>query len=457
MKYLLPISLTSALLITAASAFAQGQQAAHPPKFQFGHERHRASTQAGHAASHATRSINSTVVVPGRNVRHRWNDQANTWKDGTVNIYTYDAKGNAIQVVETDSATNVPLYKETLSYNGQNQVTEHVYQQWNGTAYVNEDRELTTYDAQGYQTLYYFQEWKNNTWAIDFGYRNTNTYNTAGVLTAQVYEIFDVDSNTWEQSGRQTLAVNANNQWTSITLEEWKNGTYVNEERIRNITWHDWAKLQPSYLETQEWNPITAAWEEDYRYTITYQPNGSSVAIGEALTAPNTWVNAFRSTNTFDSFGNEILNQDDEWDTNAWVTDYGYRYLLSYTATNQVRRAVEQQYNTTTSRYENHSTDTYGNFLTLSNRKATGLEATASLAPNPTLGSTTITVPGLREQGPLQAEVLNAVGQVVKTMVLRPQQGSLKQEINLMSLPTGLYTIRLYTTEGTVAKRIMKQ
>ncbi|WP_375437070.1 T9SS type A sorting domain-containing protein [uncultured Hymenobacter sp.] len=457
MKHLLRIVLTTTLQMVAISTFAQGQRPAHLPKLQFGHEHHSASKRASHDAGHAARNVNSTVVVPGRNVRHRWDDQTNTWNNGTVSVYTYDVKGNPTQIIETDSATSVPLHKEILSYNGQNQVTEHVYQQWNGTAYVNDNREQVTYDAQGYETLYYYQVWENNAWTIDTGYRTTTTYNPAGVLISQVYENYNVDSNTWEQDGRQTFTVNASNQWTDIVNEAWRNGAYINEYRIRNITWYDWAKLQPSYLEEQEWNRPTSTWGEDSRSTFTFQPNGSYILIAEDLVAPNTWVNAFRSTNTFDNFGNETLYQDEEWVTNTWVTEYGYRYLFSYTATNQVRRAVEQDYSTTTNRYENYSVDTYGNFLTLSNRKATGLEATASLAPNPTLSSTTITVSGLREHGTVQAEVLNTVGQVVTTMALRSQQGTIKQEVNLGALPAGVYTIRLHTTEGTIAKRVVKQ
>ena len=35
--------------------------------------------------------------------------------------------------------------------------------------------------------------------------------------------------------------------------------------------------------------------------------------------------------------------------------------------------------------------------------------------------------------------------------------GAINQQISLASLPAGVYTVRLHTTEGTVAKRIVKQ
>ncbi|GAA4372380.1 T9SS type A sorting domain-containing protein [Hymenobacter koreensis] len=289
------------------------------------------------------------------------------------------------------------------------------------------------------------------------GFRSTHTYNAAGTILLRVNESWDSITNTWLPDTRQTYTVNASNQWTEFLGESWGNGSYVPEYRIRNITWHDWAAMLPSSYEDQEWNPTSNTWGEEFRITVTHQPNGSYLEITQRQASPGTWVNDYRFTYSNDNFGNELQYTGEQWANNTWAIDYARRNLLSYTAGNQVRRKVSQDYNPATSRYDNNTVFSYSNFVTLGIRRATGLEAAASIYPNPTLRTATFTVDGLREQGIVKAEVLNTVGQVVETLALRVQQGSIKQELNLAALPAGMYTVRLHAAEGTIAKRIVKQ
>ncbi|GAB3840534.1 T9SS type A sorting domain-containing protein [Hymenobacter jeollabukensis] len=85
------------------------------------------------------------------------------------------------------------------------------------------------------------------------------------------------------------------------------------------------------------------------------------------------------------------------------------------------------------------------------------LQASLSLYPIPTHGLVTLTVAGLKEQqGLVKTEVLNTVGQVVRTLQLPVRQGVITQELNLKELPTGVYSVRLHTTGGTVVRRLVK-
>ncbi|UOG76028.1 T9SS type A sorting domain-containing protein [Hymenobacter tibetensis] len=415
---------------------------------QLQHDRH-ASTDKAH------RGINADITVPGRAVEHNWNSNTNRWQDGRIVTYTYDARGNTSQIVSTDSVSSQPLSRELYAYNLRKQITEETYQTWAGSAYVNEERYQYTYDAQGNFTLQIGQIWSGTAWTTRSGYRFTNTYNTANVLTSRTAEQLNTSTGVWGPDRRIIYTVDANNQWAEVVYQEWENGAYVNDGRTRNITWYNWANLLPSYLEDQEWNGST--WVDDQRSTIVYQSNGSYVETQQKFTAPSTWVNDDRITETYDDFGNLILDQGESWNNNAWAISYSDRTLLSYTATNQVRRAVEQEYDTSLRLYVNSILTSYGNFVTLATRRATGLEATTSLYPNPASSAALLYVPGMRSQGAVPAEVLNTMGQVVRTFVLQPQQGSIRQELNLEGLAGGVYTIRLHPTEGTIAKRIVKQ
>lgn len=439
------------LLLTVSDSYAQSQRSKRSTELLFGALR-KASRTASGGVGH--RGVATTAIVPGRSVGHSWNPGG--WGNGSTKIYTYDSQGNNTQIVDSDSVTNAPDGRESYTYNARKQVTEFVDQNWIGSAYVNDEREQYTYDAQGNVTLEIYQQWLNGAWSTQNGYRTTSTYNSANVLTGQVYEELNTTTNVWQLEGRVAFTLNASNQWTEIVYQEWRNGAYVNDERTRNITWYDWIKLLPSYLEDQEWSG--GAWVDEQRSTITYQPNGSNVEVQQQSTAPNTWVNDDRITITYDNFGNLILNQVESWNSsNTWVIVGADRTLLSYTAANQVRRAVEQSYNTSQNRYVNSYVTTYGNFITLGTRRASGLEAAATLHPNPTADATTISLRGLRDQGTLQADVVNMLGQVVQNLSVRSQHGAISQQINLAAFPAGVYTVRLHTTEGMVAKRIVKQ
>ncbi|GAA4010860.1 hypothetical protein GCM10022408_23980 [Hymenobacter fastidiosus] len=461
MKHLLPITFAVAALLAGSDSQAQSRLQAGTAKMLFGPEAHHpARPTAQRGSQPAGRSLRTTALsVPGRTVSHNWNETARRWENGQINTYTYNAQGRPTQQVYTDSVTNRPNGRNLLSYNAQGLETEYLSQFWSGTAYVNGYRYQTTYDAKGEETLSVSQEWINNAWKTQYSSRYTNTYNPAGLLVSQVQEELAVVTNTWQPDGRQTYTYNAANQLTGLLYEDWDSGrrAYVNEERIRNIAWYDWSKKLPSYYEAQQWDAASSTWESDERSTITYQANGSTLEIGQVMTAPNVWANNYRSINNNDNFGNNILSQGDDWVNSGWVIDYSYRYLLSYTAANLVRREVEQQYDTDDKRFENQRVTSSSNFVTLGTRRATDLEAAASLYPNPTQRSVMFNVAGLREQGPVPADVTNTLGQVVSTLTLPVQQGRINQELNLASLPAGIYTLRLHTSEGIVAKQVVKQ
>ncbi|GAA3973647.1 T9SS type A sorting domain-containing protein [Hymenobacter antarcticus] len=85
------------------------------------------------------------------------------------------------------------------------------------------------------------------------------------------------------------------------------------------------------------------------------------------------------------------------------------------------------------------------------------LAARTALYPNPTTTRATLELAGLREQGPVKVEVVNVLGQTVQQLSAKPRQGLLTETLDLSALPTGIYTVRIHTQEGTVMKRLMKE
>jgi|GEM_PF-5420990 len=400
------------------------------------------------------------LTVAGRSVQYSWNPQTSRWQGGFLTTSTYNALGQPIKRVDSDSLTNTPISQSLLAYDAQGRLSEVVAQNWDGTAHVNYSRAQYGYDAQGYRTLDVYSTWQNNAWVMRTGTRITTTYNAAGTLTSETYEDWQQPTNTWVPSGRYRHLVNAaTNQWTASEYDYWDvpTSTYINDYHMYNITWYNWPKRQASYYEEQHRNGSTGAWYHDARTTVAYQANGSYTGILQVADVPGVWVNDTRYTTTYDQYGNTLQLQIEGWANNDWYINIGQRSLLSYTPDGLVRRAVRQAHNRANGSFDNVQLETYGNFITLASRQATALAAAAALYPNPTTNSATLTLKGVRDQGPVQVDILNALGQPVQVLTVRPQQGTISQELSLAALPTGLYLVRLKLAEGTVTKRLVRQ
>jgi Secretion system C-terminal sorting domain len=396
------------------------------------------------------------VTVPGTSIFYGWDEAANAWANDVRSTISYSAAGLPTVSILSDSANTIQIGRVTYTYNAQQQLTEQVLESGYTGQYVNASRTVFTYDAQGAQTSFLFYDWTGTGWRTVYGYRSATTYNAANVLTQEVDE-FLVEGK-WEPNSRTTYTVDANNRWTEIIEEEWDSDTqsYVKQSRSHNIVWQDWTKRQPASFEEQAWNATTSAWVDEERNALSFQPNGSFVQISQEYDG-TAWQNNERYTVTYDALGNFTLSQQEDWNGTTWQIEEANRRLLSYSPGNQLRRAVDQQYDTDDKRFENSGLTTYGSFLTLGIRRATGLEAAAQLYPNPTAGNATLRLSGLPTQETIPADVVNQLGQVVRHFTLRPMQGTVQQALPLADLPAGVYTVRLNTSLGTVAKRVVKQ
>jgi hypothetical protein len=80
------------------------------------------------------------------------------------------------------------------------------------------------------------------------------------------------------------------------------------------------------------------------------------------------------------------------------------------------------------------------------------LTAQISLFPNPASRTATLTVPATLRGPGASAQLLNALGQVMRQ---QPLAAAANTVLDLAGLPAGLYSLRLATPEGPVVKRLM--
>ncbi|WP_167856429.1 T9SS type A sorting domain-containing protein [Hymenobacter metallicola] len=383
-------------------------------------------------------------------MRYSWDVTTNKWAYPYKQEYSYDAAGRLTQETQRDSAFSSPSSRTLIAYNAQGLETSYINQFWNGNAWENGYRYLSMYDERGNQTESLSQEWKNGSWVTTDGSQTVYTYNAAGVITEAVYK--DLENGNFVQEDRQLFTL-TNGQWSSILYQVWDNGAWVTEERIVDIVWHDWAKQQPASYREQDFNG--SSFVDNERNSITYSANGSTVDIEQEYTGTG-WVNESRSSELKDNFGNDLGYTEEAWENNAWTLEYGSRNLLYYNANNAVVREVQQRYGSS-GRWENDSRISYFDFLTitLANRNA-ALEAQSALYPNPASGVVTLEVAGLSKAEAASGEVRNALGQLVHSFSAQPQAGKLSTQLDLSNLKSGVYTVRLQTSEGAVVKRVVR-
>lgn len=73
------------------------------------------------------------------------------------------------------------------------------------------------------------------------------------------------------------------------------------------------------------------------------------------------WVNNFRDTFAFDSYGNIMVRENHQWITNQWVRMSGYRYFYTYNGSGKVLTRLTVSWNTSTTVWDSSSriTSTY--------------------------------------------------------------------------------------------------
>ena len=436
------------LLLTASvllSAEAQAQQ----PVNHFETALAKLHPATARAAGRGTQQI---VSRPGRAVRYTWDTSTQAWSAAAgLETYLYDSRANLVQETFADSALAQPTHRTLYTYNAQNRNTEELYQQLRSGIWADAARFVTTYDAQGNPTQELDQQWQNGAWQTAQGYQYLNTYSN-NVLTEQITKLWA--NGVFVNQDRAVFTV-VNGQWTELVQQSWQAGAWENKNRISNIVWFDWATQKPASYLDQSWQ---GAWVDELRFTNTYAPNGTVMQVAEEHLGSG-WALASRVTDTFDNYGNYLGLRFESWSGTAWDLEYEERDLLAYTATNDVRRRVSQRFDGSNgSSFENQERVNYSNFqsITLGTAPA-ALAAQTQLYPNPTSGTATLVVAGLKQPSGMQLDVLNTLGQAVLQRTTRPGPGLLSEPLDLRGLPAGVYSVRLHTPEGTVVKRLVKE
>lgn len=375
-------------------------------------------------------------------------------------IYHRDTKisNNTYWIWNNISSTWQYNTDQNLTYNAQHQNTEYISRNWSGTAWINDQKAVYIYGSAPGYTEYYIYSW-SGTW--DYNYHFNITYNSVGGIlsftrqywnagvwenTNQTLRTFNADNfetevvyriwdgSTWQNNVRNTYTRDADNHITVLTVENWIGGTWVGDYR--------WVKTYNSsgfVTESVEQNYNGSSWENYSRYLYSYSSNNlltiedyqlwDNIALG--------WYNSDRNVYQYD------IN--DKMETMTHYTmgmgwSFDYRYIYAYDANNYLYSVMRQNYGMGWDNV-NRLFYYYESYLP-SAIESIGETDIISLYPNPTEGISNLVFESKQNES-LQLSVYNTLGQSVKTETVEAQAGKNSIQLDLSTLNSGSYFLRI--------------
>jgi hypothetical protein len=379
----------------------------------------------------------------------------------------YDADHNLLS--ETWQIWNesawVNSYQYTYTYDTNNKQTSELTRQWNDSIWINDGRYTYTYDTNNNEKSSLAQHWKGNTWQNIL--LLSSTYDANNNQTSILIQSWNND--TWVNTEQWILTYDTQNNMTSSLRQNWDGSAWVNNTQGSNT--YDGNNNLTSQL-LQEWQQNT--WQNVYFNTWTYNTNHEKTSYLQQIWNGNAWDNDKLATYAYDTDNNITTELWQEW--NDIFFNNFLLHAFSYDANNNLTSASSHKWNGSEwIKYaQNKHTYDANDFILSESSKIWNEEGTKILGgdstyyyshtvgindlkaplegiivyPNPTF--TTITVE-TNTKGSLS--IFNLKGKrLITHQITEP-----KTQIDISSLPNGIYFVRLTGERTAQVGKFLKQ
>ncbi|MCK5148523.1 T9SS type A sorting domain-containing protein [bacterium] len=370
-------------------------------------------------------SLTATLLAqsPVSEIGYSYNADTQSYSFMTKSEYSYDVSGNIQEEIIsgylngawTNQTRDVNSYAngkitETLRYNYSN----NTWQQYEKTTYTQNGENLLT------QIL--FQEWDGQSW-INIR-RSVYTYNT-GILEHREQQNYT--NGAWVNSVKEIFAHNGQQQQISLELYTWNSGQYQLSSRTLT-TWNAQGNMEAEHIDIS----ISGVWTAFQKLERSYDNNHRLEIYLESFynSSSAEWTPNMRSINAYDNSTGDLLviNFENYVATGdpatSWVPSWKYEYSYNRTAVDQ------QQYLLRGFQLQNNY-------------------------PNPFNPSTTVSFT-LPEAANILVDVFNVKGERVAILADGQYTAGNYQRLFLAeSLPSGTYFYRLKTTKATYIKKML--
>jgi len=145
-------------------------------------------------------------------------------------VYTHDASGNILtQIHSTYDVLSDTLLDDSRSlyqYNTAGFEIEAIYQEWDGAAWINQERSATVFDPNGLDVEYLYQNWDNG-WVND--YHALDSWDANGNYVHSLEQKWE--GGAWVNEYQMESVYDAEDRITERIDRRWENGAWVNDYR----------------------------------------------------------------------------------------------------------------------------------------------------------------------------------------------------------------------------------
>ncbi len=410
----------------------------------------------------------------------KWDLRTNVLADTSI-FYKLNKEGKLLEEIDAASYSNGKS-KKKYTYNNKGLIVKYISQKYEyefDDDWVNEERELTTYDTNGNIIEEVKQEWADwlNKWINKR--KSINTYDNNNNLLKNESQKWDIDLEKWENYHRYVYEYD-NNFKIEFSNEYWNSNEEKWDVRYHGYYTNDGINIRKIFIE--KWNENNNEFENSFQKNYTYDNNNNQIEYFSQKwdKGLGVWINYKKEINEYDNFNNDILYQRQTWDKNKekWINTR--KTSRTYNANNSLTLFLTQEWSNTSEEWINKLRDVYifnNNNLLINedNQKwnnskkeweyrhrkkhfwsefkpSNTLKSERKkiiISPNPCLNKIEISCD--RNQIIKKIQIFSISGKLIKF-----QMNNLNQAIDLSDLQNGLYYINIETNNGYYIKKFIK-
>ena len=416
-----------------------------------------------------------------------WDAGTSTWVNYLLFTYTNNPDGTPIQVLQqtwnNGTSTWVNQTRTTYTYTAFGKAATSVTEFWQSNKWKSLTRTTNSYDAGNYLVKAVTESnIGGNNWLNSFQQLYTN--NIDGSVNQILTQLWDFISSTWKDQSRTTMTYYNNDPLKPLTTltEYWINNSWQNAS-LSTETYNANGTTASSLA--QVWDNTVPGWKNSTLDTYNYQGDGTTL---DNIVSQNwddgtsTWINSTRSTLTYGPcvlpltlLNFNAVKQNGKvqlsWKTANEINTQSFSIQRSITATNFTTvgkvnaagsSAIQNNYsfiddiatlkaNKIYYRLLQQDKDgkaTYSNIVAVS--VSGGVQY--SILPNPARSYFTLITDGSTDLTNATVSIINLAGKKVITQKLG---NSGQQQINISSLPKGLYMVNIVTNGNLQTQKLV--
>jgi len=322
--------------------------------------------------------------------------------------------------------------RKLYSYNDQHRETEVIIQAMTDGVWVNQSRQVTSYNNLGYELEYHNEQWNGTGWALKEGTQMSYEMDGDRVKIVILKE-WNADTSTWVNSIRETYSYSVTgSNYSSLIMEMWDNA-WVPSLKM-DITWNG-----NQMSESLSYSYSDNVWTLTGKNVYEFQANNSTITTSYTYLGPENWMPSSRITLTFDSHGNATLAQMEMYIT-SWTVFSATRFQLTNSGNNLTERITQ-------SNSMNVKKEVFSNFASLSTDVTLLPDAGLTVFPNPA-GKQAIVRLSLLKAGSVTLSLISVTGQEIFKENVTANGSDFNYQLNLNGVRPGSYLIIARDTQG---------